>query len=194
MRWPLPASKDRPGRRTTGGLLPPAGAVALMGALLGGCAGGGGSPPLVTLDPLRVSAPSPSLGGAAFLVGCWRSPPDADVVVEERWSPPADGVMLGTSRTFRGGRMTSFEFAVLREERGKVTLLPYPEGVASEHSFDLVDVSAHHLRFEAPAHDYPTRIHYRRTPAGLEARIDGGPDDPHPRSWQMAPVRCSGVG
>lgn len=131
------------------------------------------------------------MGGAEALVGCWRSPDDAPVVLDERWSPPEDGVMLGSSRFLRAGRMASFEFALLRATDDGVRLLPHPGGVASEHAFALTSSADGLLVFEAPEHDYPTRILYRRTPEGLEARIDGGADDPDPRIWQMVAVPCS---
>ncbi|MEK9501742.1 DUF6265 family protein [Gaopeijia maritima] len=160
-------------------------------AVLAGCATPGGALPTVELDPVRAIPPGGAMGGAEMLVGCWRSPDDAPVILDERWSPPADGAMLATSRFLRGGRMVSFEFSLLRATDQGVWLLPHPGGVASEHAFELTSAADGRLVFEAPEHDYPTRIVYHRTVEGLQARIDGGADDPEPRVWQMAAVPCS---
>lgn len=98
--------------------------------------------------------------------------------------------MLGTSRFVRDGRVVSFEFGLIREYDDGVSYLPHPGGTASEHAFHLVVAGAGDVRFEAPDHEYPKRIAYRRTPGGLQARIDAGADDPEPRIWEMEPVAC----
>lgn len=171
--------------------LPAARRMALVAAVFTmGCATSGGALPTVELDAVHVPPPGRTMGGVEILAGCWRSPPGTPVVLDERWSPPEDGVMLGTSRFLRDGRMASFEFSVLRATDEGVSLLPHPGGVASEHAFELTSADDDLLVFEAPEHDYPTRILYHRTIEGLEARIDGGADDAEPRRWRMAPVPC----
>ena len=37
------------------------------------------------------------------------------VTIEERWTPPAGGAMIGTSRTMRGTGMTAYEFLCIVE-------------------------------------------------------------------------------
>ncbi len=99
--------------------------------------------------------------------------------------------MLATSRFVREGRVVSFEFGIVSATADGVTYLPHPGGVASEHLFRLTEGSEGFARFEAPEHDYPRRIAYRRVEGGLEATIDGGEDDSEPRSWRMAAIPCA---
>lgn len=148
--------------------------------------------PEVRLDPVTVTAPAGGpLGPVAFLQGCWRGVfLDGETVIEERWTAPEGGLALGTTRYFRDGRVVDFEFAVLRMDGDAVILLPHPRGRASEHPFVLTLHAAGELVFEAPEHDYPKRILYRRSGETLEARIDAGPDDPGPRRWSLTRVDC----
>ena len=148
--------------------------------------------PSVSMDPLRVPPPDTGpLAAVSFLAGCWRTPPDAPGAgLEERWSPPEGGIMLSTSRFVSGDRVLSFEFGLIRAAGETIVYLPHPGGVASEHPFVLTDAGPGQVMFEAPDHDYPKRIRYTRTDDGLEARIDGGADDPEPRAWRMESAAC----
>lgn len=169
-----------------------AAAVVASALALGACMGSAPATPTVRLDPLRVPPPgSGPLSAVAFLAGCWRSPDGAPgAVLEERWSPPEAGVMLGTSRFVRDGRTVSFEFGLIQVVSGEVVYLPHPGGTASEHAFRLTRSVPGEVLFEAPEHDFPKRIAYRRVPGGLQASIDGGADDPEPRVWRMVGVAC----
>jgi hypothetical protein len=70
----------------------------------------------VALDrrPQDIALPAPATatsGDLAWLAGAWvgtRGTGGA-TSLEERWSPPLGGAMLGTSRTVRGGKMSAFE-------------------------------------------------------------------------------------
>ena len=159
---------------------------------LAACAPAAGPIPSVNMDPLRVPPPDTGpLAAVAFLSGCWRTPADAPGAhLEERWSPPEGGIMLSTSRFVSGDRVLSFEFGLIRAAGETVVYLPHPGGVASEHPFVLTAAAPGQVMFEAPEHDYPKRIRYTRSPEGLEARIDGGADDPEPRAWRMESIAC----
>jgi hypothetical protein len=123
------------------------------------------------------------LGQALFL--------DGRTVIDERWSPPEGGLMLGTTRYFRDGRAVDFEFSLVRADSAGVVLLPHPRGRASEHAFRLTTTTAGEWTFEAPQHDYPRRILYRLEGMQLEARIDAGADDAEPRRWFLQAVPCA---
>src|SRR5687767_3719967 len=82
-------------------------AMAVGGA---GCAAGIRASPEVRLDPVLVPAAGAArLAPAGFLAGCWRATEADGAVVEESWSLPAGGLMLGWSRTLRPGRAAQFE-------------------------------------------------------------------------------------
>jgi hypothetical protein len=170
--------------------------VGILAALVGfggACAPAAAPVPTISLEPIRVPPPgSGVLAGVSFLTGCWRSPSAAsEVTLEERWTPPEGGVMLGTSRFIRDGRLASFEFGLIRSSGGAVELVPHPGGTRSPHPFVLTSSTPGEAVFEAPQHDYPKRIVYRRVADGLEARIDGGADDAEPRVWRMEPAACN---
>lgn len=139
-------------------------------------------------------APTPGLEALAFMTGCWEEAatdggPD-ETVIEERYGPPSDNVMLGTTRFLRGTRTVQFELTVITAGPSGVELLPYPGGTPAEHPFRLVEAGEGRARFEAPMHDFPKRIGYRRSGDRLTAWIDGGADDPEPISWEMRRTPC----
>lgn len=132
----------------------------------------------------------------AFMRGCWRGPlgsAEGDFV-EERYGPPAGGLMLGTVKYVRAGRPTQHEFIEIRETEEGLSFLPYPGGQRSEHAFLLTAGDERNAVFEAPEHDFPKRISYRAVGSdGLEGSADAGADDPSPRRWPMRRVACDGV-
>ncbi|HEX9710564.1 MAG TPA: DUF6265 family protein [Candidatus Thermoplasmatota archaeon] len=155
------------------------------------CVGSG--PPSVRIEPIEAAPPGEApLAVVSFLAGCWRGGSgDGSGTIEERWAPPAGGLMLGTTRFLRDGRAVDFEFGTIVARDGEVVLTPYPRGERSPHAFRLTTRSQGRVVFEAPDHDYPKRILYERLPdEALLARIDGGEADPQPRSWTMQEAPC----
>lgn len=172
--------------------------AALLACGSAGCmSGGGGSAvPTVGLEALEARRPiSPHFRPVAFMTGCWRGEArGSSTLIEERWAPPAGGLVLGTTRYLREGRAVGFEFAHLAPVDGTLTLTPFPGGERSEHAFALTLHDAGFAVFEAPEHDYPKRIRYALLPDGhLQASIDGGPGDDDPRVWTMEPISCEGM-
>lgn len=151
--------------------------------------------PVLQLDPIRVGPPgSGELGPVAFLTGCWRGPiSEGRGVYEERFTAPAAGIVLGTSRMWDGTRLFSFEYLTIRSTEAGVVLVPAPGGSPSPARFALSESDPGRVTFADPEHDYPRRIHYALDADGaLEVRIDGGADDPQPRRWTLARVSCDG--
>jgi hypothetical protein len=95
--------------------------------------------------------------------------------VEERWTRPAGGAMLGLSRTVKGDRMVAFEYLRIIERDGGLVYVAQPNG-RPPTEFVLTDASGESATFENPAHDFPKMIRYTlRADGKLEARIsDGG--------------------
>jgi hypothetical protein len=139
-----------PARRPLRGLL--------LAATLVGCAGAGSAP-----DPL---AP------VRFLVGTWTTTSGPSRTIEQ-WT--ADGAALsGAARTERDGDVVHRE--VLRLAPGPDGRLVYhaePSGQAPT-DFALTEHGPGRVRFEAPEHDFPQRIEYRRLDEdALEATVSG---------------------
>jgi len=129
-----------------------------------------------------------------FMSGCWRgtfSSERGPGTIEEHYTDPASNLMLGTTRYIVGGEVTEFEFSTIRRDARGVWLTPYPGGVPSRDAFRLTSAGQARAVFEAPEHDYPKRIVYRRDPDGtLTARIDAGAEDREGREWRMTPASC----
>jgi hypothetical protein len=131
------------------------------------------------------------LAPAEFMVGCWRATGPDGATVEETWSRPDGGLMLGWSRTIRPGRATQFEHLRIEPVDGRLFYRPAPGGRPSEHDFRMTLASRGQIVFEAPEHDFPKRIIYNRLPDGaLRARIDGGAGSLEGAEWRMERVTC----
>ena len=80
--------------------------------------------------------------------------------------------MMGLSRTVSGGRTVEHEFLLLRVSPRGIDYVAKPSGQA-ETVFTATKVEPDEVVFENPAHDFPTRITYRKTDSGVVATIDG---------------------
>jgi hypothetical protein len=131
-----------------------------------------------------------SLADLAWLTGCWEGR-QGQAVIEEVWSKPAGGSMLGFGRTVNGGRTTNYEFMHVREENGSLTYMPQPQG-GTRVSFPLKDSFGARMTFENKAHDFPQRVSYERKGPGLMlAAIEGVYKGKEEREeYQMKRVRC----
>jgi hypothetical protein len=114
---------------------------------------------------------SGTVADLGWLSGCWQSAAGARTVTEF-WLPADGGTMLGLSRTVSGGKTVEHEFLLLRVGPRGVEYVAKPSGQA-EAVFTATKVEAEEAVFENPAHDFPTRITYRKTNGGLVATVDG---------------------
>ena len=119
----------------------------------------------------------------AFLAGDWCAV-SGERRFEERWTAPADGRMHALARSFRGHRLTGFEFLRIETEDDALTYLAQPGGGAPV-PFRESERGEARIVFANPAHDYPTRITYRRVETGIEAEISGPNGDKRQR-WRLA--------
>jgi Domain of unknown function (DUF6265) len=123
-----------------------------------------------------IAMPAPAkaaMGDLAWLSGAWvgtRGEGGA-TSIEERWSPPLGGAMLGVSRTVRGGSMRAFEFLRIVERDGGLVYIAQPGG-APPTEFVLSELGETRAVFDNPRHDYPKRIVYELSAeGGLSATI-----------------------
>lgn len=117
---------------------------------------------------------APKITDLAWLVGDWRTAAGGRRQVDEHWTVPAGGVMMGVSRTVSGGKMSEFEFLRIVERADGIFYIAQPNGRAPGTEFKLTKVSAEQATFENPQHDFPKRIMYKKTPDGITASIDAG--------------------
>jgi hypothetical protein len=137
--------------------------------------------------------PGGTLGQLGFMTGCWEGTFQAERgsgIIEEYYTSPSDNLMLGTTRYILEGRTVMWEFSKLEESEGEVVLTPFPRGRPSEHDFRMTSLGEEEVLFEAPEHDFPRRISYRRDSDRLVARIDDGTDEVVDE-WEMKPASCN---
>ena len=107
-----------------------------------------------------VSPPEADLDALRWLAGCWEMR-QGDRITEEQWMAPRGGVMIGMSRTVRGDSLIELE-QVRIETRGAALVYvasPLRQATAEFTGNASSDGAA---IFENPAHDFPSRISYRR--------------------------------
>ncbi|HEY4642651.1 MAG TPA: DUF6265 family protein [Thermoanaerobaculia bacterium] len=116
-----------------------------------------------------------------FMTGHWRTTMPNGTVVEEHWTSPDGGLMLGMGRTVPMNGKTEFEFLRIAVRDGKLAYLAMPFARA-ETPFPMTSLTANKVVFENPAHDYPQRISYWRDGEKLCARVEGK-DGAHAEEW-----------
>jgi hypothetical protein len=123
--------------------------------------------------PQDIAMPEAAKGTIAdvqWLAGAWVGT-RGRASIEERWSPPLGGAMLGLSRTVSGERMVAFEFLRIVERDGGLVYIAQPNGT-SPTEFVLTELQGKRAVFENPRHDSPQRIVYEMSDDGaLSASI-----------------------
>ena len=97
--------------------------------------------------------------------------------IEENWTAPLGGAMLGVSRTVSntaaGPRMVAFEFLRIVQKEGETFYIAQPNG-RPPTEFKLTSATDTKAVFENPAHDHPKIITYEKDANGdLLATIEG---------------------
>ncbi len=114
-----------------------------------------------------------------WLTGCWEAR-KGDQRIVEQWTDSRGGLLLGTSRTFRGGQVTEFEFsAIIPDSDGKLEYQAYP-GHKPAASFALATITDTSISFSNPRKVFPATITYARhgsdsVVASIEGPADNGP-------------------
>lgn len=144
-------------------------------ALLGACAAGADRASGERAPASPLAADISPLAQVSWLSGTWVG----GVPVrqsEEIWSPPTGHIMTGMSRTVQADRTVFYEHLRLEARGDGVYYVAMPQGQA-QAEFKLTTAcegeGVSEAVFENPAHDFPTRIVYRRSGDVLHARIEG---------------------
>ncbi len=111
--------------------------------------------------PEDIALPEPAdakISAVAWLADVWVAKGDT-TTIEERWSPPLGGAMLGLSRRIKGEKMVGFEFLRIVERDGGLVYVAQPGGNPPTE-FILTKLDRDRAEFVNPRHDYPQRIVY----------------------------------
>ena len=120
--------------------------------------------------PEDIALPKPAkakMTDMAWLSGAWVGKRRTSSI-EERWSPPFGGAMLGVSRTVRRNKMVAFEYLRIVERDGGLVYVAQPGG-KSPTEFVLTKLEKNRAVFDNPRHDSPQRIVYELSEKGLTA-------------------------
>lgn len=125
------------------------------------------APAAAVLTPGKMDATL--LPKLAWLAGTWVMK-DGDKTTEEHWRPLQGTTLLGTSHLFDAKQTRFFEFLRITLERGTIAYIAQPGGAAPT-AFPLVQLTDTTMVFENAKHDFPQRIRYAKTAAGVTATI-----------------------
>ena len=123
----------------------------------------------------RITTEQNDIAQLSWIAGDWQSPPGGRAQVEEHWTQPAGGSMLGMGRTVAGARTVEFEYLRIEQREDGIYYVAQPKGRCPATDFKLTRASTQEAVFENPAHDFPKRIIYRKSVNdSLTASIDAG--------------------
>ena len=114
---------------------------------------------------------APALGDLGWMAGHWVGH-SGDVGMEEFWTTPDGGVMVGLHRDVFPDGSSFFEYLRIVTTKRGLTYIASPKGTGTTE-FVLVSLDGQSVVFENPEHDFPQRIIYRRVGDQLKARIEG---------------------
>lgn len=125
----------------------------------------------------------------AWMSGDWETVPGR-TQIDEHWTKPAGGSMIGMSRTVAGGKTVFFEYLRIETRGADIYYVAHPKGRTPGTDFKLVKVNGQEAVFENPSHDFPKRIIYRKNADGaLTARVEGdGTEKEKPQFFQYRPI------
>jgi len=98
-------------------------------------------------------------------------------LVEEYWTQPRAGTMIGMGRTVAGGKTVFFEYLRIESRPDGIFYVAHPKGRPGT-DFKVVRMDDREVVFENPQHDCPKRIIYRKNENGsITARVEGNAGD-----------------
>lgn len=136
--------------------------------------------------------PTLSLDSVRWLAGCLEMR-SGDRLVEEHRMDLRAGSMLGMARTTTSKGLAEYELTLIRETSGRIVFEAHPSGQPAA-VFSATSANADSVVFEAPEHDYPQIVGYRRSGAdSVMAWIDGRQGDKRQRiEFPYRRVACPG--
>ena len=120
----------------------------------------------------------------AWLEGTWTCV-DGEETTVERWTREGEHRLVGEAETRRAGVRVFGERLEISCVDGRIVYTAWPEGQAMAR-FPATVLDGSRAVFENPAHDFPTRIEYRRDGDALTAQVSGEADGtPRIESWRF---------
>lgn len=115
-----------------------------------------------------------TISDLGWISGDWQTASGGSRQIEEHWTLPGGGTMLGMARTIVGDKTTEFEFLKIEQRENGIFYVASPQGRPGT-DFKLTRLSGTEAVFENPQHDFPKRIIYSKKADGsLVATIDAG--------------------
>ena len=106
-----------------------------------------------------------------FLTGCWVEQRKGGNWTEECWTSPRGGLMIGSGRDGKDDYVAHWEWMrIERSQDGALAFYASPRGAPAVR-FAATRIEPGSVTFENPANDYPQRVRYTTTAAGLAAEI-----------------------
>lgn len=115
--------------------------------------------------------PGDALAALAFMAGHWATTTE-QMRVEEFWTAPDGGIMLGVHRDVMADGSMYYELLRIELVGGVPTYVASPQGDAPT-AFRLVESGACHAVFENPEQAFPRRIGYARHGSELRVHAEG---------------------
>jgi hypothetical protein len=138
--------------------------------------------------PQDIALPAPAqatMADMAWLDGAWVGTRGSSSI-EERWSPPLGGAMLGVARTVSRGSMVAFEYLRIVERDGGLVYVAQPGGHPPTE-FVLTELGTTRAVFENPRHDSPQRIVYELSSEGSLSASIGFAKGGRPQRFDFTP-------
>ena len=107
-----------------------------------------------------VNAQSPQIASVAWLTGCLELRTPTRLVEEQRMAP-REGTMLGMGRTTTSRGLGEYELTLIRQDSTRLIYEAHPSAQPVA-TFVARTATADSVVFEAPEHDFPQRVGYRR--------------------------------
>lgn len=127
---------------------------------------------LMAAAPLAAQAPAGGVQALAWMAGTWAGEKDG-VAMEELWTSPRGGALLGVHRDVKGESLLSWEFLRIQATDTGLVFFASPRS-APPTPFKMIEMKDKRVVFENKEHDFPQRILYWLDGRGaLHARIEG---------------------
>ena len=142
------------------------------------------------LLPAACLADIASVDRLRWMAGVWAGTKDG-VQMEEHWSTPDGGGLIGMHKDSKNGRMTSWEFfRIVPADSGGVCYMTSPLG-HTPTPFCAIELTDSRVVFENREHDFPQRILYWMEKGVLHARIEGTlHGKPESEEWAWTRVKA----